>query len=115
MFDCVIPTRNGRNGTVYTWKGKLNIRNQAFERDFAPIDPACQCMTCQNFTRAYLRHLFQAEELLALRLATIHNLRFYMDLVKESRGAICKGRYQDWKSQFFDSYAVKSEKTIMFN
>jgi queuine tRNA-ribosyltransferase len=88
MFDCVIPTRNGRNGTVYTRNGKMVLKNQRHQRDFDVIDTSCSCYTCQNFSRAYLRHLFQVDEILGLRLATIHNLYFYMDLVTRIREAI---------------------------
>jgi len=112
MFDCVIPTRNGRNGTVYTRRGKLVLKNQKFERDFSPVDVDCGCMTCQNFSRAYLRHLFQAEEILALRLATLHNLRFYMDLVKDARRAIEQGNFPEWKKGFFNKYTFNREEQL---
>jgi queuine tRNA-ribosyltransferase len=104
MFDCVIPTRNGRNGTVYTRNGRLVIKGKAFERDFAPIDAACGCYTCRNFSRAYLRHLIHAGETFGLRLATIHNLYFYLNLVKEARLAILESRFSEWKNAFFDVY-----------
>ncbi len=109
MFDCVIPTRNGRNGTVYTRKGRLVIKGQSFERDFSPVDETCGCFTCRHFSRAYLRHLFQAEEILGLRLATIHNLYFYIDLMKEARQAICEGRFTEWKQQFYQEYQYNHE------
>jgi len=105
MFDCVIPTRNGRNGTVYTHKGKLVVKNRIFEKDFIPIDEDCACYTCQHFSRAYLRHLFQAEEILALRLATIHNLYFYMTLVSQAREAIIKGYFNKWREKFLNQYS----------
>ena len=108
MFDCVIPTRNGRNGTVYTWEGKIVLRNEIYAHDFSPIDAACHCYTCQHFTKAYLRHLFQAEEILGLRLASIHNLYFYMQLVKEARKAILDDCMKEWSRQFADLY--KSDK-----
>jgi len=104
MFDCVIPTRNGRNGTVYTWKGKLLIKNQIFQKDFSPIEPECTCYTCRHFTRAYLRHLFQVNEILGLRLATIHNLHFYMTLLQKAREAVLKGQFLEWKNDFFAVY-----------
>ena len=115
MFDCVIPTRNGRNGTVYTKKGRVIIKNQSNEKDFTPIDEECDCMACQNFSRAYLRHLFQADEILGLRLATIHNLYFYMELVKEARSAIFEGRFKEWKHQFFSEYKFSPETEYIQN
>jgi len=115
MFDCVIPTRNGRNGTVYTRRGKLVVKNQPFERDFQPIDEECGCYACQNFSRAYLRHLFQAEEILGLRLATIHNLYFYTDLVRQARQAIVDGFFQEWRKIFFEEYTVGEEQQIILN
>jgi queuine tRNA-ribosyltransferase len=106
MFDCVIPTRNGRNATFFTWQGRLAIRNKQYERDFNPVDPECGCHTCQNFTRAYLRHLFKAGELLGLRLATIHNLYFYMELIRRIRKEIDAGTFSDWKKSFYKSYII---------
>jgi len=113
MFDCVIPTRNARNGTVYTWKGKLVIKNQSFQSDFSPIDEKCGCYACQNFSRAYIRHLFQAEEILALRLATIHNLYFYMELVREAREAIIQDRFQSWKENFLNEYQTNEKQYVV--
>lgn len=107
MFDCVIPTRNGRNGTLYTKTGKLVIRNQIHERDFSPVDETCDCYTCKNFSKAYLRHLFQAEEILALRLATIHNLHFYLQLICDVREAILQDQFIEWKQQFYNSYKIQ--------
>jgi queuine tRNA-ribosyltransferase len=99
MFDCVLPTRNGRNATLFTRTGILNIRNQASKYDFTPLDPECTCYTCKNFTRGYLRHLFQVKEILGLQLATIHNLSFYLWLVREARAAILETRYSAWKNE----------------
>jgi len=96
MFDCVIPTRNARNGTVYTSEGKLVIKAGRYEDDRDPIDPACACYACQNFSRAYIRHLFNANEILGLRLATLHNVHFYMNLVKEARKRILDGTFLKW-------------------
>jgi queuine tRNA-ribosyltransferase len=101
MFDCVMPTRNARNGTFFTSFGKLVIRNSRYERDKDPIDPACGCSTCRNFTRAYLRHLFNAGEVLALRLGTIHNLFFYLNLMSGIRSSIEKGQFKEFKKEFF--------------
>jgi queuine tRNA-ribosyltransferase len=97
LFDCVLPTRNGRNANVFTRSGGLNLRNAIYKADFAPVDPECSCYTCSNFTRAYLRHLFQAKEILALQLATIHNLAFYLWLMREMRKVILDGRFRAWK------------------
>jgi queuine tRNA-ribosyltransferase len=97
MFDCVIPTRNGRNATLYTRDGKFSIKNAIYKDDFTPIDPECKCYTCSNFTRAYLRHLFNADEILALQLASIHNLSFYIWLVEEARRHIIEGDFVEWK------------------
>ena len=102
MFDCVMPTRNARNGTFFTSFGKLVIRNARYERDKEPIDPECRCYTCRNFTRAYLRHLFNAGEVLALRLGTIHNLFFYLDLMRNVRSSIEQGRFREFKKEFLE-------------
>jgi len=106
MFDCVIPTRNGRNGTVYTWQGKLVIKNNIYRHDFFAIDENCSCYTCQNFTRAYIRHLFQTGEILGLTLASIHNLHFYLELVSKARIAIKEDNYKQWKNEFFRKYQI---------
>ena len=100
MFDCVMPTRNARNGTFFTSFGKLSIRNSRYERDGNPLDPVCRCYTCRTFTRAYLRHLFNAGEVLALRLGTIHNLFFYLDLMREIRSSIEQDRFKEFKKEF---------------
>ncbi|MGB5872723.1 MAG: tRNA guanosine(34) transglycosylase Tgt [Bacteroidota bacterium] len=99
MFDCVMPTRNGRNAHFFTRKGRVNIRNAEFAADFSPIDGGCSCYTCRSFSRAYLRHLFKAREILALQLATIHNLSFYLWLCEEARTAIREKRFSSWKKQ----------------
>ncbi len=100
MFDCVMPTRNARNGTFFTSFGKVSIRNAQYERDQQPIDPSCGCYTCRNFTRAYLRHLFNAGEVLALRLGTIHNLFFYLNLMRGMRSSIDQESFQEFKKGF---------------
>jgi queuine tRNA-ribosyltransferase len=97
MFDCVLPTRNARNGLVFTSAGKLNLRNAGNASDFSVVDPKCGCYTCTTFSRAYLRHLFKAGEILALQLATIHNITFYLNLVRNARQAIIDGRFSSWK------------------
>ncbi len=96
MFDCVMPTRNGRNGMLFTSHGNLNIHNATHKDDFEPVDRQCACYTCKNFSRAYMRHLFQAKEILGLQLATIHNLAYYQTLTREARQAIALGEYSEW-------------------
>ncbi len=98
MFDCVMPTRNARNAYLFTMEGYLTIRNAIYKNDFSPIDKTCNCYTCRNFTRAYLRHLFVAKELLALELASIHNLTFYLNLVREARKHILDNDFSEWKN-----------------
>jgi queuine tRNA-ribosyltransferase len=98
MFDCVLPTRNGRNGSAFTWQGKLNIRNACHTRDFDnPVAPGCTCYTCANFSRGYIRHLYMAGEILAIRLLTLHNIHFYMDLVRQARQHIIDETFSAWK------------------
>jgi queuine tRNA-ribosyltransferase len=91
MFDCVMPTRVARNGTLFTWQGKVSIKREQYKADASPLDPECKCYTCQHYSKSYLRHLFLAGEILGARLNTIHNLYFYMDLMKKVREAIEKG------------------------
>jgi queuine tRNA-ribosyltransferase len=109
MFDCVLPTRNARNGTVFTPKGKLPLRNAEFSYDFTPIDPDCDCVTCRNYTRAYIRHLIQVGEITGLRLATLHSLHFYMNLMKEIREAITNGDFALWSERFLKEYGSEDE------
>ena len=106
MFDCVLPTRNGRNAVLFTRAGKLNMRNAAHADDFTPPDPTCSCYACRNFTRAYLRHLFKAGEILALQLATLHNLTFYLRLVAEAREAILAGCFVQWKDSMINALSA---------
>jgi queuine tRNA-ribosyltransferase len=108
MFDCVFATRSARNGTAFTMDGKLNLRRSDLATQFIPIDEECDCFACKNYTRAYIRHLFKAEEILALRLASIHNLRFLINLTKRAREAIIKGRFKEFKLKFLERY-LKSE------
>jgi len=104
MFDCVIPTRNGRNGQAFTWNGELQLRNAAYKQDFTPIDDKCVCYACRNHTRAYIRHLFNTEEILGLRLVSLHNLNFYANLMKEIRTSISEDRFAEFKKQFITKY-----------
>lgn len=100
MFDCILPTRLGRNGCAFTSQGKINIKNVSLQDDFTPLDPSCACHTCTTYTRAYLRHLYKAEELLALRLLTLHNLHFYSALMENIRASILAGTFSSFKKQF---------------
>jgi queuine tRNA-ribosyltransferase len=102
MFDCVLPTRCARNGLLFTSGGKLVIRNAQYARDQRPPDEACTCYTCRTFTRAYLRHLFASQEILAMRLNTIHNVHYFMDLMARVRAAIADGRYAAFMREFLD-------------
>src|SRR5208283_2086988 len=88
MFDCVMPTRNARNGTLFTSGGRISIKRNEFKGDAGPLDPVCACYTCRNYSRAYLRHLFLAKEILSMRLNTLHNLHFYLDFFKKMRTSI---------------------------
>jgi queuine tRNA-ribosyltransferase len=106
MFDCVMPTRNARNGTLFTSEGRLNIKNKEFRNDPAPLDPACNCETCRNYSRAYLRHLLLAGEMLSARLNTIHNLTYYLDLMEQIRQAIENGCYEAFQSGYLASPAA---------
>lgn len=98
MFDCVIPTRNARNGTVFTWKGKVVIKAGRYSDDNGPIDADCTCYACQTFTRGYIRHLFNTNEILGMHLATLHNVHFYMQLMDEARKRIMNDTYAQWKT-----------------
>ena len=104
MFDCVMPTRNGRKGTVFTRDGPLVVKNATYKEDFSPIDSECQCHTCRNFSRAYLRHLFKAGEILGMRLASLHNLYFYLEIMRQAREAILSDQYSIWKKEFLERY-----------
>lgn len=100
MFDCVMPTRNARNGTLFTSRGPMHIKNNAYAEDPSPLDPDCGCYTCRRFSRAYLRHLFISRELLSYRLNTIHNLYYYIGLMARIRTAVLEGRFEHWRSGF---------------
>ena len=100
FFDCVMPARNGRHGHLYTWEGVINIKNEKYARDEQPIDPKCQCPVCRRYSRAYLRHLFKSEEILALRLSVMHNLYFYNSLMAEIRRALDEGSFESFYRQY---------------
>ena len=101
MFDCVMPTRNARNGTIFTSFGKINIKKASFKDDVKPLDEKCTCYTCQNFTRAYLSHLYRAKELTYNRLSSIHNIHYYLNLMSEARNAILENRWEEFKKEFY--------------
>ncbi|MGB9808992.1 MAG: tRNA guanosine(34) transglycosylase Tgt, partial [Caldanaerobacter sp.] len=110
MFDCVLPTRIARNGTVFTSKGKLIVRDAPYAEDFSPLDEECDCYTCRNYSRAYLRHLFKAKEILAARLATYHNLYFLIKLMEKIREAIRQDRLLEFKEEFLKKYYGNEEE-----
>ncbi len=103
MFDCVMPTRNARNGTLFTHFGKISIKSPRFKLDESPIDPKCDCYTCRHHSRAYLHHLFRSGEFSYFRLASIHNLHYYLNLVRSAREAILDGRWEAYRAEFYDS------------
>lgn len=103
-FDCVAPTRQARNGALYTYDGRANIRNSQYKTDFSPIDSECSCYTCRNYTRAYINHLFRANEILASTLASIHNEYFVVNLTKQIRRSLINGNYESFKEQFLKRY-----------
>ena len=107
MFDCVLPTRIGRNGTVLTSRGKIIARDAKFARDYSSLDPECDCYVCRNFSRAYIRHLLKAREVLGIRLTTWHNLKFLLDLMKKIRQAIIEDRLGDFRNEFFASFGYQ--------
>ncbi len=104
MFDCVLPTRSGRTGQAFTSKGQVNIKNSKHILDKMPLDPECSCHTCQNFSRAYLHHLFRGKEILGLMLLTWHNIHFYLNIMKNIREAIKKQEFEKFEKTFLDKY-----------
>lgn len=109
FFDCVMPSRNARHGTMFTWSGIVHIANKKFETDPRPVDSLCDCPCCKNFSRAYLRHLFKADEQLAGRLAVMHNLYFYNTLTEKIRDALDEGRFTEFRNQYSELLASKCE------
>jgi queuine tRNA-ribosyltransferase len=107
MFDCVMPSRNARNGTLFTSHGRVVIKNARYTEDLTPLDERCDCYLCRNFSRAYLRHLFMAGEITAAHLATIHNLRFYLSLMEKIRAAIEQQRFEQWRREFLSDTAAE--------
>jgi queuine tRNA-ribosyltransferase len=108
MFDCVLPTRNARNGQCFTWEGPLTIKQARYARDDRPLDEGCACYTCRQFSRAYLRHLFVSKELLAYRLLTLHNVHFFLALMAEMRAAIDGGRFAPFQARLLARFPVSS-------
>jgi queuine tRNA-ribosyltransferase len=104
MFDCVVPTRYGRNGSAFTSMGKMTIRNSPYIEDFSGLDPDCNCYTCTHFSRAYLRHLFNTDEILGLRLVSLHNINFYLELMRKAREAISQDNFREFKKEFLSKY-----------
>lgn len=116
MFDCVLPTRNARNGTLYTSEGKINIKRKEYAEDDRPLDSACSCYTCRTFSRAYLRHLYVSQELLSFRLNSLHNLTYFLKLTKNARKAILSGRYTDFLANILALYpdeAIRLDGNIL--
>ena len=106
LFDCVMPTRNARNGSLFTSQGRVNIKNAGYARDFGPLDPACGCVVCRTYSRAYLSHLYRAGEISALRLNTLHNLSFMVQLAAFVRQAIRSGRFLEFKREYLHAYTA---------
>ena len=111
MFDCVLPTRVARNGTAYTETGTMNLKNAAFAMDKNPIESDCECLACRDFSRGYIRHLIKAEEILGLRLVTLHNLHFYLRLMQRIRTAIEHGSFAEFRERFVNGYRTKTDQT----
>lgn len=111
MFDCVIPTRVARNGTIYTWQGKVSIKRNEYREDPSALDPECDCYTCTNYSKAYLRHLFLSGEILSSRLNTIHNIHFYMQLMERARQAISEGRWEAFRNDCLTRFVKKERST----
>ncbi len=110
IFDCVMPTRNARNGTLFTIRGKINIKNLKHQKSLIPIDEECSCYTCKNYTRAYLRHLHCSGEMLGAQLNTIHNLHFYINLMRQMREAISEKRFDEFRTTFYKKKEQSEEK-----
>ena len=109
LFDCVMPSRNARHATIFTWNGIMHATNKCYETDPRPLDPECDCPTCRNFTRAYIRHLFKADEQLAGRLAVAHNLYFYNTLMEKIRDALDNDTFDDFRAKYSTLLASKLE------
>jgi|SRR5579871_4422078 len=110
MFDCVLPTRIARNGTVFTARGTYAVKNAKYREDFGPLEDGCECHTCRNFSRAYIRHLFRTSEILGLRLLSWHNLHMYLSTVRRAREAIAAGHFEEFRREFTAGYAERTEE-----
>ena len=108
FFDCVMPSRNARHGNIFTWHGKMNLLNEKYMRDPRPIDENCGCPACRHYSRSYIRHLFKAKEMLGMRLAVLHNLYFYNDLMQKIRDALDEGRYEEFYRKYRDILGERS-------
>ena len=109
FFDCVMPSRNARHGNLFTWRGKMNLLNEKYAEDSRPIAEECSCPACRNYSRAYIRHLFKAKEALGMRLAVLHNLYFYNELMQKIRDALDEGKYEEFYHKYKDSLAERRE------
>ena len=109
FFDCVMPSRNARHGYIFTWHGTMNILNNKFERDPRPIDEGCNCPACRSYSRGYIRHLFKSKEMLGMRLAVLHNLYFYNDLMAKIRQALDEGRYEQFYRTYHEILATRPD------
>ena len=114
FFDCVLPARNGRHANVYTNKGKLNLLNARYELDDTPIDEQCQCPTCRRYSKAYIRHLFKAKEMLAMRLCVIHNLYFFNNMMEEIRNALDNGTFEQYKKERLEGFKFAENDKVIF-
>ena len=112
MFDCVAPTRYGRNGTAFTSVGRLSIRNSPYIEDFGPLDPECDCYACKNFSRSYIRHLCNAHEMLSSSLLSLHNIHFYLNMMKNVRNAIAQDKFAEFKKEFLRKYKTETKADI---
>ncbi len=110
MFDCVMPTRIARHGAVFTPTGRIDLTGLAWRKSDEPIDPTCGCQACKTFSRGYLRHLFKAKEILALRMASLHNITFMITLMGRIRAALTDGRFQQLKNEFLATYMAREER-----
>jgi queuine tRNA-ribosyltransferase len=111
LFDCVLPTRNARNGQLFTSAGRINIKNARYAEDDRPPDPECGCYTCRHFSRAYLRHLFLSQEMTAATLNSLHNLYFYLDTIRRIREAIVFGTFENLRQEFHETFSRRSITT----
>ncbi|HEX6573926.1 MAG TPA: tRNA guanosine(34) transglycosylase Tgt, partial [Gemmatimonadaceae bacterium] len=111
LFDCVAPTRMGRNGAVFTADGRLNIKRAEYRKDSRPLDETCDCAACTRFTRAYVRHLFVSDEILGLRLLSLHNVHFLLSLARSARQAILQGSFESWSSGWLTRYQSRTTTT----